>query len=51
MLEGYVPFPEEFAARYRRLGYWETKTFGERLDEWAARYGERTALVSRASSG
>ncbi|MCC6608127.1 MAG: AMP-binding protein [Burkholderiales bacterium] len=46
MLEGYVPFPEEFAARYRRLGYWETKTFGERLDEWAARYGERTALVS-----
>lgn len=45
-LEGYVPFPPEFAAKYRRLGYWEPKTFGERLDDWAARWGERTALVA-----
>ncbi len=45
-LEGYVPFPEELAARYRRQGYWEPKTFGERLDEWAERYGERIALVA-----
>src|SRR3989304_2604241 len=45
-LEGYVPFPPEFAERYRRLGYWEPKTFGERLDDWAARFGERTAIVA-----
>ena len=45
-LEGYVPFPPEFAERYRRLGYWEPKTFGERLGDWAARFGERTAIVA-----
>src|SRR3990167_8605407 len=45
-LEGYVPFPPEFAERYSRLGYWEPKTFGERLDDWAARFGERTAIVA-----
>src|SRR3989304_1949625 len=41
-LEGYVPFPPEFAERYRRLGYWEPKTFGERLGDWAARCREST---------
>src|SRR3989338_4673769 len=45
-LEGDVPFPREFAERYRRLAYWEPKAFGERLDDWAARFGERTAIVA-----
>ncbi len=48
MLEGCVPFPPEFAERYRREGYWQGKTLGEHLDEWTARFGERTAIVSGA---
>ena len=45
-LEGCVPCPPEFAERYRRLGYWQPKTLGERLDDWAARFGTRIALVA-----
>ena len=45
-LEGFVPWPPEFAETYRRKGYWKGKTFGESLDDWAARYGERIAVVS-----
>jgi non-ribosomal peptide synthetase component E (peptide arylation enzyme) len=25
MLDGVTPFPAEFAARYRELGYWEDR--------------------------
>ncbi len=45
-LEGFVPWPPEFAEAYRRKGYWKGKTLGESLDDWAARYGERVAVVS-----
>jgi 2,3-dihydroxybenzoate-AMP ligase len=46
LLEGCVPFPPEFAARYRRKGYWRGRTLGECFDEWTARFGERTAVVA-----
>jgi len=45
MLQGFVPFPPEFAARYRAKGYWQDKSL---VDEFAAvyqRFAERTALV------
>ena len=45
-MEGCVPFPPEFAERYRRLGCWEPKTLGERFDDWAVRFGSRTAIVA-----
>lgn len=45
VLDGFVPWPEEVAERYRREGYWQGLTLGELLREWAARHGERTALV------
>ena len=45
-LEGHVPIPPEFAERYRRKGYWKPVTLGERLDQWAQRYGSRVALVA-----
>jgi len=48
LLEGCVPFPPEFAERYRRKGYWQGRTLGERMDEWAERFAERTAIVSGA---
>ncbi|MEU3838468.1 AMP-binding protein [Streptomyces sp. NPDC028635] len=50
MLDGCVPWPEEVAARYRAAGYWRGETLGHLLRQWAAAYGERTALVSADGS-
>lgn len=46
LLEGCVPFPPEFAARYRSKGYWKGRTLGESFDEWTARFAGRTAVVA-----
>ncbi|GGM78487.1 2,3-dihydroxybenzoate-AMP ligase [Thermopolyspora flexuosa] len=43
--DGVVPYPPEFAERYRAKGYWRGQTFGGLLRELAGRYGERTAIV------
>ena len=45
MVEGSVPYPEEFVARYKQKGYWLDKTLGEDFDAYAAKYGERIALA------
>jgi 2,3-dihydroxybenzoate-AMP ligase len=45
MLEGFVPFPEEFAKRYRENGYWIGKTLGEEFDEAVVKFGDRIALA------
>jgi 2,3-dihydroxybenzoate-AMP ligase len=45
MLEGCVPWPEEFARRYRKLGYWRDVTIGEQLDQAIAHWGSKEALV------
>jgi len=47
-LEGCVPYPPEFAERYRRKGYWKGRTLGERFDDWVHRFSERIAIVSDA---
>ena len=39
MLEGCVPFPPEFAERYRREDYWRGKTLGEHLAHHRFRQG------------
>lgn len=41
-------FPPEFAARYRREGYWRGEVLGDLLRDWASRDGDRTAVVARA---
>jgi 2,3-dihydroxybenzoate-AMP ligase len=46
MLHGCVPWPAEFARRYRERGYWRDITIGRQLDQSIARWGEREALVS-----
>jgi len=48
LLDGCVPFPPEFAERYRRNGYWKGRTLGEWFDDWTARFGGRTAIVAGA---
>lgn len=45
-IEGFVPFPPEFAARYRRNGYWRGITLGDALDDWVRRHDRHIALVS-----
>ena len=39
-------WPQAYADRYRRLGYWQTQTFGQMLLQQSRRYAQRTALVS-----
>ncbi|WP_068503877.1 (2,3-dihydroxybenzoyl)adenylate synthase [Paenibacillus kribbensis] len=45
MLPGCPTWPQEFAERYRKAGYWEGVTFGEMLRERAVSQGDRTAVT------
>lgn len=45
MLDGFVAWPEQFAERYRREGYWRGETLGGLLRQWAARHRQRVAVV------
>lgn len=45
MLEGYVGFPPEFAARYREKGYWQDQSLRDQFaDNVFAPFAERTAV-------
>ena len=44
-LDGVVPFPPEFATRYRAAGYWEDRTLDEVFSELFAEHAERVALL------
>lgn len=44
MLDGFVPFPEEFANKYREKGYWLDKTLGDEFNEAVKKYGDRIAV-------
>ncbi len=44
-LEGFTPWPEEEADKYRRKGYWQGKTLGDLMKDWRASYGEREAVI------
>jgi 2,3-dihydroxybenzoate-AMP ligase len=45
MLEGVVPFPPEYAARYRARGYWADRSLRDEFRVVFQRYAERIALV------
>jgi 2,3-dihydroxybenzoate-AMP ligase len=45
MIDGCVPWPDEFAARYREEGYWGGRPLGDLLLAGAARHADRTAVV------
>jgi 2,3-dihydroxybenzoate-AMP ligase len=42
---GVVPFPPEFAARYRARGYWQDKSLAQEFSQVFRTFGERVALV------
>jgi 2,3-dihydroxybenzoate-AMP ligase len=45
MLEGFVPFPPEFAQRYREKGYWQDRTLAQEFADVFAKFADRTALI------
>ena len=45
MLQGFVPYPPEFAARYRAKGYWQDKSLAQEFNAVYARFSDRSALV------
>ncbi len=45
MLPGVVPFPPEFAERYRAKGYWKDKSLAQEFDAVFKKHRERVALV------
>ena len=45
-LDGVVPFPPEFAARYRERGYWRDQTLDQVFSEIFEQFADRIALRS-----
>ena len=45
MLEGFIPFPPEYAQRYRERGYWQDKTLAQEFGAVFRRFADRTALI------
>ena len=45
MLQGFVPFPPEFAARYREKGYWQDQSLAQEFDALFKRFADRIALI------
>ena len=45
MLEGVVPFPPDYAARYRAAGYWEDRSLRDEFVAVFARFADRVALI------
>jgi 2,3-dihydroxybenzoate-AMP ligase len=47
VLDGVVPFPPEFARRYREKGYWRDLSLAEEFAPVFGRYAERVAVIDR----
>src|SRR5215467_14207446 len=45
MLEGVVPFPAEFAQRYRERGYWSDKSLADEFRAAFRSYADRIAVI------
>ncbi len=45
MLAGVVPFPPDYAARYRAAGYWADRSLRDEFADVFARYAQRVALI------
>jgi 2,3-dihydroxybenzoate-AMP ligase len=47
MLDGVVPFPPDFAARYRAKGYWQDKSLRDEFDAVFKKFGARVCVIDR----
>ncbi|MCU1342285.1 MAG: dhbE, partial [Candidatus Acidoferrum typicum] len=50
MLDGVVPFPPEFAKRYRERGCWADKSLAEEFEVVFKRFASRIVLIDRDNS-
>jgi 2,3-dihydroxybenzoate-AMP ligase len=50
MLDGVVPFPPEFARRYRERGYWTDQSLAQEFKSAFERFAGRVALIDRDRS-
>jgi 2,3-dihydroxybenzoate-AMP ligase len=50
MLQGFVPYPDEFAAKYRAKGYWQDKSLAQEFDDVFKRFSDRVVLVDGEKS-
>ncbi|UGQ10832.1 AMP-binding protein [Yinghuangia sp. ASG 101] len=48
-LDGWTPWPDEFARRYRAAGHWRGDTLGDLSRAWARTWPERTAIVDASA--
>lgn len=48
MLDGVVPFPPEFARRYRERGYWQDRSLREEFAGAFLRFADRVAVIDGA---
>ncbi|MFQ5861395.1 MAG: (2,3-dihydroxybenzoyl)adenylate synthase, partial [Dehalococcoidia bacterium] len=46
VLDGVVPYPPEFVARYRQRGYWEDRPLASVFDEAFAQFADRIAVIA-----
>ena len=46
MLEGVVPYPPEFATRYRQRGYWEDRSLATTFDDVFSKFADRIAVIA-----
>ena len=46
MLDGFVPFPEDFAQRYRDRGYWQDRSLADEFSAVFQRFASPTALIA-----
>lgn len=45
MLEGFVPFPPDYARRYREKGYWQDKSLTQEFRVVFQKFAERVAII------
>lgn len=45
MLEGFVPFPPEYAVTYRERGYWQDRSLAQEFAVVFGKFASRTALI------
>ncbi|BBY35073.1 (2,3-dihydroxybenzoyl)adenylate synthase [Mycolicibacter minnesotensis] len=49
-MHGFVPFPDERAAAYRAAGYWSGRPVGSLLDDAAASWPDRPAVIDATTT-
>ncbi len=45
-MDGFTPFPDDYAARYRAAGYWKDQTIARRFEAVCATHADRIAIVA-----